>query len=175
MHTDAESEPQVKVNIRKPIIGVDFDGTVVEHAYPMIGTPLPHAIRVLRRLDQSGCHLVLWTCRENAGRLDFLSQAEKFLDNNGVTIRSANENHPEDEFRAPGSLRRKIYADVYIDDRNFPPLPAEAIWPSFELYAELRGWLPELEFPEERNAEQETLLQLRINLKAHMAYAVSLI
>jgi len=169
------SDIKAEFKTRPPIIGVDFDGTVVEHAYPMIGKPLPHAIRVLQRLSQRGCLLVLWTCRENAGRLNFLTQAEKFLANNGVTIRSVNENHPEDEFRAPGSLRRKIYADVYIDDRNFPPLPAEAIWPSFELYAELRGWLPELEFPEERNAEQETLLQLRINLKAHMAYAVSLI
>ena len=32
------------------IIAVDFDGTIVEHAYPKIGKPIPFAIDVLKRL-----------------------------------------------------------------------------------------------------------------------------
>ena len=47
------------------IIAVDFDGTIVEHAYPAIGKPIPFAIDVLKRL-QTECHhqLILWTVRE---------------------------------------------------------------------------------------------------------------
>ena len=32
------------------IIAVDFDGTIVEHAYPKIGRPIPFAIETLRML-----------------------------------------------------------------------------------------------------------------------------
>ena len=136
------SEPQVKVNIRKPIIGVDFDGTIVEHAYPMIGEPMPHAMRVLKRLSDAGIHLILWTCREDEGRLNFLAQAVKYVESYGIKIRSVNTNHPDDEFRPPDSPRRKIYADMYIDDRNFPPIDPKGLWPMVEMYAEQMNWIP---------------------------------
>ena len=46
-------------------IAVDFDGTIVTHAYPEIGKPIPFAIDTLKKLQQEGHHqLILWTCRE---------------------------------------------------------------------------------------------------------------
>ena len=45
------------------IIAVDFDGTIVEHAFPQIGKPIPFAIETLLKLQKEGYRLVLWTVR----------------------------------------------------------------------------------------------------------------
>ena len=45
------------------IIAVDFDGTIVSHAYPNIGREVPNAIRVLKKLQEQGTQLILWTMR----------------------------------------------------------------------------------------------------------------
>ena len=42
------------------IIAVDFDGTIVEHAYPKIGKERPFATATLRQLQKDGHLLVLW-------------------------------------------------------------------------------------------------------------------
>jgi hydroxymethylpyrimidine pyrophosphatase-like HAD family hydrolase len=126
---------------RKPIIAIDFDGTVVTHAYPKIGEPLPNAIIVLKRLSDAGAKLVLWTCREDEGTKDYLTQAVKFLESHKIKIRSVNENHPDDEFRPEGSLKRKVFANMYIDDRNFPPLELDSLWGKVENYCEAVKWL----------------------------------
>lgn len=44
-------------------IFLDFDGTVVEHAYPKIGREVPHAMRVIKRLQEKGHDIVLNTYR----------------------------------------------------------------------------------------------------------------
>jgi hypothetical protein len=94
-------------------IAVDFDGTIVEHAYPKIGKPIPFALEVLRQLQQEYRHkLILWTMRE--GRL--LREAVEYCEKNGVRFYACNKNYPEEEYREGDS--RKIGADVYIDDRN---------------------------------------------------------
>jgi trehalose-6-phosphatase len=47
------------------VIAVDFDGTIVEHAYPKIGKPIPFAFDVLKKLQQEERHMILlWTVRE---------------------------------------------------------------------------------------------------------------
>ena len=43
-------------------IAIDFDGTIVEHAYPEIGHPIPFAIETLLQLQEDGHRLILWTC-----------------------------------------------------------------------------------------------------------------
>ena len=45
-------------------IAVDFDGTIVEHAYPAIGKELPFATATLRQLIKDGHQLILWSVRE---------------------------------------------------------------------------------------------------------------
>ena len=48
--------------IREAIIAVDFDGTVVTHAYPHIGNDIG-AVPVLRELIGNGCRVILYTMR----------------------------------------------------------------------------------------------------------------
>jgi len=99
------------------IIAVDFDGTIVEHAYPKIGKPIPFAFDVLKKLQQEENHtLILWTVREG----DLLEEAVKYCARNGVTFYAANKNYPEEE---PGTEPRKLTADVFIDDKNIGGLP----------------------------------------------------
>ncbi|MDR1527618.1 MAG: hypothetical protein LBS46_08140 [Dysgonamonadaceae bacterium] len=94
-------------------IAVDFDGTIVEHAYPKIGKPIPFALEVLRKLHQEEHHiLILWTMRE--GRL--LQEAVDYCAKNDVHFYACNKNYPEEEFKEGDS--RKIAVDIYIDDRN---------------------------------------------------------
>jgi hypothetical protein len=44
-------------------IYLDFDGTVVEHHYPALGAPNPHALRVIAKLQAKNHHVILNTYR----------------------------------------------------------------------------------------------------------------
>lgn len=37
---------------------LDFDGTMVEHLYPLVGRVVPHSVRVVKRLQDAG-HIVI--------------------------------------------------------------------------------------------------------------------
>jgi len=100
-------------------IAVDFDGTIVEHAYPKIGKEIPFAIDVLKRLQQEEFHqLVLWTVREGS----LLDEAVAFCRERGLEFYAINSNHPE-EVQGDRVLPRKLMADLFIDDRNLGGLP----------------------------------------------------
>ena len=45
------------------IIAIDFDGTIVEDAYPNIGKPLIFALDTIKKLQADGHRLILWTYR----------------------------------------------------------------------------------------------------------------
>ena len=45
-------------------IAVDFDGTIVTHEYPKIGTEIPFAIETLKMLIRDHHRLILWSVRE---------------------------------------------------------------------------------------------------------------
>ena len=44
-------------------LAIDFDGTIVEDAYPRIGKAQPFAFETLRQLQTNGYRLILWTYR----------------------------------------------------------------------------------------------------------------
>jgi hydroxymethylpyrimidine pyrophosphatase-like HAD family hydrolase len=94
------------------IIAVDFDGTIVEHAYPAIGKELMFAFSTLKELQKQGHRLILWTYR--AGKE--LDEAVEFCLQKGMVFYAVNKNYPEEKFDE--TISRKILADVYIDDRN---------------------------------------------------------
>ena len=96
----------------KLIIAVDFDGTIVEDAYPGIGEPRIFAFETLKRLQEDGHRLILWTYRCNQ-RLD---EAVEFCQVNGIEFYAVNKSFPEENFN--GDVSRKIMADLFIDDRN---------------------------------------------------------
>jgi len=105
------------------VIAVDFDGTIVKHEYPKIGKPLMFAFETLKALQNQGHRLILWTYR--AGKE--LEDAVEFCKQNDVQFYAVNKNYPEEEFDE--TISRKIYADIYIDDRNIGGFPGwSVIW-----------------------------------------------
>ena len=97
----------------KLIIAIDFDGTIVEDAYPNIGKPIMFAFETLKKLQENGHRLILWTYRYGKT----LEDAVKFCEKNGVFFYAVNSSFPEEQYDSDRS--RKIYADLFIDDRNF--------------------------------------------------------
>ncbi|MEO5990883.1 MAG: hypothetical protein ABIP68_04545 [Ferruginibacter sp.] len=99
------------------IIAVDFDGTIVEHKYPEIGPEMLFAFSTLRELQKKGHRLILWTYRDGP----LLDEAVQYCLKNGTVFYAVNENYPGETQEEKGS--RKIYADIYIDDRNIGGFP----------------------------------------------------
>ncbi|CAN5230449.1 hypothetical protein BH23BAC2_BH23BAC2_11010 [soil metagenome] len=98
--------------IKNLTIAVDFDGTIVENRYPKIGKPILFAVETLKKLQEDGHHLILWTYR--AGRE--LEEAVEFCKSKGIQFYAVNKSYPEEIY--DNSLSRKIQADYFIDDRN---------------------------------------------------------
>ncbi len=96
----------------KLIIAVDFDGTIVEDAYPRIGKTRIFAFETLKRLQDDGHRLILWTYRSGIR----LEEAVAFCKKNGIEFYAVNRSFPEEKFDY--SKSRKINADLFIDDRN---------------------------------------------------------
>ncbi|RNC84056.1 MAG: hydrolase [Winogradskyella sp.] len=96
----------------KLIIAIDFDGTIVEDTYPNIGKPKLFAFETLKRLQEDGHRLILWTYRNGKK----LQEAIEFCKNNGIEFYAINKSFPEEQFNQERSP--KIHADYFIDDRN---------------------------------------------------------
>ncbi|MEM5538670.1 hydrolase [Olleya sp. AS48] len=94
------------------IIAVDFDGTIVEDAYPGIGQERLFAFETLKRLQADGHRLILWTYRHGKK----LDEAVAYCEENGITFYAINQSFPEETFN--NEVSRKIHADLFIDDRN---------------------------------------------------------
>ena len=109
--------------MRSLIIAVDFDGTVVEDAYPRIGKPQLFAFETLKALKQERHRLILWTCRKGQS----LQEAVEFCRENGVEFYAVNSNFPDEPLTSEDSP--KIEADLYIDDRNLGGFPGwDQVW-----------------------------------------------
>jgi len=93
-------------------IAVDFDGTIVEDAYPKVGKPKPFAFETLKMLESKGHRLILWTVR--SGRT--LREAVEFCEKNGIEFYAVNNEFAGEQYS--GKSSRKINADIFIDDRN---------------------------------------------------------
>lgn len=98
-------------------IAVDFDGTIVEHRYPDIGKEIPFATDTLKKLQEKGCQLVLWTYRSGKE----LEEAVEFCRKAGLEFYAVNKNYPEEVY--DDNISRKVDADIFIDDKNLGGLP----------------------------------------------------
>ena len=99
------------------VIAVDFDGTIVKHKYPSIGKEIPFAVKTLKLLQEKGHQIILWTYRSGKE----LDEAVQFCQKRGLIFHAVNNNFEDEEF--DNSYSRKIYADIYIDDRNLLGIP----------------------------------------------------
>ncbi|KKN10323.1 hypothetical protein LCGC14_1037610 [marine sediment metagenome] len=103
----------------KLIIAIDFDGTIVDHRYPDIGEPKPNVVNVLKRLLNEGHTLIIWTCR---GGSELIAVYE-WLKLRKLQDILVNVNVPYEQINFQPSP--KIYADMYIDDRNLGGMPED--------------------------------------------------
>lgn len=107
-------------------IAVDFDGTLVENRYPEIGKPIIFAFESLKKLQQEGHQIILWTYRSGTK----LQEAVEFCESKGIKFYAVNKSYPEEFYDE--KISRKILADLFIDDRNINGLP-----PWGEIYHQL--------------------------------------
>jgi hydroxymethylpyrimidine pyrophosphatase-like HAD family hydrolase len=98
------------------IIAIDFDGTIVEHKYPLIGEIREDAVEVINRLAKKH-EIIIWTCR---GSIEDISATIDFLKDNKVKFHGFNQPSKSTNFETS----RKIFADIYIDDRQIGDLPS---------------------------------------------------
>lgn len=89
------------------IIAIDFDDTITEYSpWPIMGRIKPEAVSVIKKIKKAGHTIILWTCRDGK----YLDEAVNALKKEGVEFDYINE--------FPGvPTSRKVYADIYIDDR----------------------------------------------------------
>lgn len=121
------------------IIGIDFDGTIVEHAYPEIGAPVPGAIDTIKDLIANGHRIILWTMRSG----ETLQEAYDYLKDNGIELFGVNKNPEQGWSNSP-----KAYCHVYIDDaalgcpliRKFDQRPM-VYWPKVREFLKAKGLL----------------------------------
>jgi hydroxymethylpyrimidine pyrophosphatase-like HAD family hydrolase len=100
------------ISSKQPVLAIDFDGTIVNNKYPLIGKPKLFAFETLKKLQKKGFVLILWTYR--SGRS--LQEAVEFCRQEGIEFYAVNKSYPEEDYSE--DISRKINADIFIDDRN---------------------------------------------------------
>ena len=96
------------------IIAIDFDGVLVEDAFPDIGNPDWDMVSAVWKLGFTDHELILWTSRVD----DKLNEAIQWCHDHDLKFASINANTPSN-LAQYGTDPRKCYADVYVDDRAF--------------------------------------------------------
>lgn len=105
------------------ILAVDFDGTLCENAYPDIGLPKHDIIKSVMKCASKGYKIILWTCRNR----ESLSEALEWCKGLGLEFDAVNTNLPEVQEFFGGGDTRKVFADLYLDDKNVMLSMAEYI------------------------------------------------
>ena len=104
--------------MQKKIIAVDFDGTLhTGNRYPYIGEPNTKLINFIKE-HENDYIWVLWTCREGKQlqyAIDWLLLEHQLI------FHYVNRNVPA-MVKKYGDDCRKIFADLYLDDKNVDTL-----------------------------------------------------
>lgn len=109
------------------IIYLDFDGTVVEHQYPIIGKHNPGSFEVIKKLQDAGHEIVLNTYRVEIDTESF-DEAMSYLNNSKIispiTKYTTEKIHPF-EWDLVAYINSN---EIYIDDicPNIPLIDADA-------------------------------------------------
>lgn len=100
------------------IIAIDFDGTLHTGHWPGIGSPAPYAVEMMQKLKADGHYLIIWTCRE----LQQQTEMVNWLLEKQIPFDRVNDNVPGQAERY-GNNARKVYAHLYVDDKQVGGLP----------------------------------------------------
>ena len=117
------------------IIAVDFDGTLTDDEYP--GTTIKkEAVGVLLRFQKRGGRLILWTCRADGP----LRAAVNACAREGLFFNSINDHDPSSvkEWNEHGDsgFSKKVYADLYIDDKESHLFGEKLSWKRLDKFLE---------------------------------------
>lgn len=105
------------------IVAVDFDGTLVTDRFPEIGKPNYDMFDLCEQLKAQGIRLILWSSRDGQALLD----AVNFCKVRGLEFDAINENILEVR-QMFNNDTRKVYADLYIDDKAIPHTMSPSFW-----------------------------------------------
>ena len=92
------------------IVAVDFDDTLYD--FHGTGESYDMVQQLVRDLHSIGCKIIIWSGSENVNDMD------KYLTKNSIPWDLINENLLINGNWASGKDSRKVYANVYIDDRS---------------------------------------------------------
>ena len=109
-------------------IAVDFDGTLCKNRFPEVGEPNELVIDWVKRQAAAGANIILHTCRENGVKRNLLDEALRFCAEQGIKLSAVNEN-PDNFYNEKYGVQhsgRKLFADVYIDDKAINTKDLEA-------------------------------------------------
>lgn len=98
------------------VLSFDFDGTInnADAQFPDPGTEKKDSLKYLNKLYLEGFYIIIWSCRSGLHQL----VGEKWLSDHGYMIDKFNESRPAEKLQFNGEDTRKIWATVYVDDRN---------------------------------------------------------
>ena len=94
------------------ILAVDFDGTLTLGTWPDVGPANEKLFRFLKKRQDEGDKLILWSCRVGKP----LEDAVAWCRENDLELDAVNDNLPE-VVEIYGTNSRKISCDYYIDDK----------------------------------------------------------
>ncbi|DBA55118.1 TPA_asm: phosphoheptose isomerase [Porphyromonas phage phage014a_Kyudai4] len=80
---------------------------------------MPGAVDAMRALHRAGHYLIIWTCRYGDRLLDAVSA----LVAHGIPFDRINDHNPENIRQYGGEAGKKVYAHIYIDDKNLGGFP----------------------------------------------------
>lgn len=109
--------------MKRKIFCVDFDGTCVFHEFPMMGTEVPYAVPVLKKLVEHGHKIILFTMRSDVEKPEggegiinkaglYLTEAINWFKSKGIPLYGIQTN-PTQKFWTHSP---KAYGHHYIDD-----------------------------------------------------------
>lgn len=91
------------------IVAVDFDDTLYD--FHKAGNTYEQVKQLVKDLKEIGCYIIIWTGNQDT---EFVTQ---YLVENNIPFDSINEEAPISKKLLNGKFPRKVYANVYIDDR----------------------------------------------------------
>ena len=100
------------------IIAIDFDGTISTGRYPAIDGLREGAKEAIMSLYTEGHYIIINTCRSGQQLLDAIN----FMLQEGIKFDRVNDNHPGESAKYNNNSR-KIFAHLYVDDKQIGGLP----------------------------------------------------
>lgn len=104
------------MGLKYKYIAIDFDGTIMREdgpPDPHFNLFLPDAVRVMQRINREGGKIMIWTARDRHWWPDMLH----VLQLNDVEVEAINGKFVGYGDKYIGDSN-KLYAEVYIDDRD---------------------------------------------------------